>query len=450
MALKTAAFILFCLSVLLGTAYDVSADEKTSSPVIFVHGIASSAETWSALKDTLDAAGWTFGGSPTFDPRTGTVTSVSPGDFYTMNFSDSDRFLFPSQNLSFPHQGAELSAIIETVLQANPGKTKATIVAHSMGGLAARAYLQGLGQLDNTALRISYRGDVDQLITIGTPHRGAEIAFLCDELPVFCIFAKISRTSVAVESLKANSAAFGATAPFGLNNLLNNPLPTDVKYTSIIGTGETTILGEAGDGIVSVFSQNLRNLVGTGGLLHKSKEILIADRGFFDCGFSIPLVFSETHTCEPGDRGVGTELLQQISSCHLYTSASAPSPFPAGFGVPWNFFTTPTNELVLNASCSATGVTAQIHKPSSIQFHYTLTTGYQWNAGTSQWEQFTYSCSDALISGTWCPGNASKVLNPAHPFFIAHTCSWINNAWKCGCRDAACSQSLWQLQQFQR
>jgi hypothetical protein len=131
--------------------------------------------------------------------------------------------------------------------------------------------------------------------------------------------------------------------------------------------------------------------------------------------------------------------------CHTFTFGST---IPEGFGVPWNV-SNPT-ELVFQTFCSAPGVAAQIHKPSSIQYHYTYITGYQWNSSIDQWSPFTYQCSQSLVANAWCPGNATATLNPSYPFFIGYTCGLVNGAWKCGCRDPACSQSFWQLQQFQR
>lgn len=63
-----------------------------------------------------------------------------------------------------------LKPIINQAKQAT-GSEKVDIVAHSMGGLVARAYIQG----DN------YQNDVDQLITLGTPHRGSADAYVAWE-----------------------------------------------------------------------------------------------------------------------------------------------------------------------------------------------------------------------------------------------------------------------------
>ncbi len=46
--------------------------------------------------------------------------------------------------------------------------SKVDVIAHSMGGLVARAYVQGSG----------YQNDIDQLFFLGTPHEGAPKAFL--------------------------------------------------------------------------------------------------------------------------------------------------------------------------------------------------------------------------------------------------------------------------------
>jgi hypothetical protein len=126
---------------------------------------------------------------------------------------------------------------------------------------------------------------------------------------------------------------------------------------------------------------------------------------------------------------------------------------PTGFGSPYNFFLSPISRT-LEAYCDYSNVTnpivnAFVSKPSAIQYHYTYTTGYQWNSTASQWEPFTFTCDQALVVNLWCTGNAKKQLNYAQPYFIAYACSWMNSQWKCGCRDSQCTQGFWQLQKFQ-
>jgi hypothetical protein len=104
---------------------------------------------------------------------------------------------------------------------------------------------------------------------------------------------------------------------------------------------------------------------------------------------------------------------------------------------------------VIKAYCNNGTVTARVTKPSSIQYHYTYTTGHQWNETTSRWDPVTFQCSGNVISNSWCTANAEVLVNATRPYVIAYTCTWVNNQWKCGCRDQSCSPSYWQLQKFQ-
>jgi triacylglycerol esterase/lipase EstA (alpha/beta hydrolase family) len=165
---------------------EVGALSRPPHPIIFVHGLASSAEAWAPLAGALAAIGWTPGGVPTFYPGTGVVTGVLPGDFYRMNFSDYNAGVFRSQNLSFDRQGFELAAIIEAVIDANPGASQVILVTHSMGGLAAREYLQGLARLDRDSARVPYRGDVAPLVASRSdPNLGSPFA-RCAARPDAC------------------------------------------------------------------------------------------------------------------------------------------------------------------------------------------------------------------------------------------------------------------------
>ena len=292
-------------------------------PVIFIHGIGSTADTWLSYRDYLiNNAGWTFGGIPTYDQINKTVNISCPldlsqtasctansGDFYTLNFPDSQ--FFP-----LDIQGGGLAAIIKAVLDANPGKTKVLLVSHSMGSLAAREYLQGLARLLDSVTPFPYRDDVAKLITVGAPHQGSFWAEacqddignvgICDLLPL-----DIDPTSAAVEDLRPNSPALNI-----LNDFISHPLPANISYVSIIGTGQSTWVSstrtEEGDGIVSAISQDLVRL---NGFLPQQKSVRI-NIPFRDCGNQIDASFigsiGETHTCETTDISVGAEILRDL------------------------------------------------------------------------------------------------------------------------------------------
>jgi triacylglycerol lipase len=298
-------------------------------PVIFIHGLASSADTWTIYRDYLINNGhWTFGGIPAYNQVTKTVDISCPvapsqlaactgdaGDFYTLNFSNK-------QGLTFDEQGGELAAIIKEVLAANPGKTKVLLISHSMGGLAAREYLQGLAREVNSVTTIPYRNDVAKLITIGAPHQGSFWAEechnhigisnisgnvgICDLLPL-----AIDPNSIALEDLKPNSSALNI-----LNNLTVFPLPSTTSYVSIIGTGQPTLVKfinfKDGDGIVSDISQDLMTVTKN---LPQQKSVKI-NIPFRNCGnkINVPLIgnLGETHNCETTDIDVGAEILRDL------------------------------------------------------------------------------------------------------------------------------------------
>lgn len=129
---------------------------------------------------------------------------------------------------------------------------------------------------------------------------------------------------------------------------------------------------------------------------------------------------------------------------YLYTSTSAPTSFPAGFGVPWNVFD-PT-QILLKASCTSASATVVNVGPGSNTL-ITYNQGYQWNAAKNQWDSFPFSCDAALVNGSWCPGNATATLISSSPY-IAYTCNWTGTQWQCGCRDKTCAENLWQVQEI--
>jgi len=120
-----------------------------------------------------------------------------------------------------------LKPIIDHAKEAT-GFDKVDIVAHSMGGLVARSYVQGP----------SYDEDVDQLITLGTPHGGAADAYVAWEggqLPQrWNSFMRYHISSVE-DSLREVRGVSGLERPLSLRALfpfLRELIPTDVFVRS--------------------------------------------------------------------------------------------------------------------------------------------------------------------------------------------------------------------------
>jgi len=105
-------------------------------PLLLVHGVAVNDGVWFALRRDLARRGL--------------------GPVYTINYGP------PLAGIE--HFAGQLAARIEAIC-AVTGAERVALIAHSMGGLVARAYLRRFG-----AAR------VEQLITIGTPHHGSMLA----------------------------------------------------------------------------------------------------------------------------------------------------------------------------------------------------------------------------------------------------------------------------------
>lgn len=173
-------------------------------PVLFIHGIWSNAETWETAISELTARGYQYGGviqakelpAPGADSTPSTavcVTSRDPdrknttvylpdcysgADFYVWETRDycAQPILCANDNLSFSQLGGEVKFAIDLIKSwgGTQPNNKVTLVAHSMGGIAARHYLQNLHRAG-----ADYENDVAKLITIGTPHFGSITADLC-------------------------------------------------------------------------------------------------------------------------------------------------------------------------------------------------------------------------------------------------------------------------------
>ena len=107
------------------------------TPLLLIHGYQCNRGFWFWMRRKLEAAGWTVA-----------THSLEPA------YSDIDRY-------------AEGIAVrIDEVLAAT-GAAQVTLIAHSMGGLACRAYLRRHG-----------RTKVEKFITLGSPHGGTRLAGL--------------------------------------------------------------------------------------------------------------------------------------------------------------------------------------------------------------------------------------------------------------------------------
>ena len=159
---------------------------------------------------TLQAAGYRYGGIINGTAATASPTSPTVGDAAANLFVL--RFSAAADNDGLAYKGLELAQAISEVRRRS-GVERVSLVAYSAGGVVARAYLQG------ALPGLAYRGDVDRLITLSTPHMGAEMAASLGDL-----------VGTRVHSLRP-----GAPLIKRLNEEL--PLPTDVAFASLVVRG---------------------------------------------------------------------------------------------------------------------------------------------------------------------------------------------------------------------
>jgi pimeloyl-ACP methyl ester carboxylesterase len=119
------------------------ADAQVAGPVLLIHGVICNRAVWGPLAGALRTHGF------------GPIRAVNLEPL----LADID---------------AHAAYVANEVRQLRRmcGGARVTIIAHSMGGLVARAALRLLGP-----------GDISQIITLGTPHHGSLLARLLPGLP---------------------------------------------------------------------------------------------------------------------------------------------------------------------------------------------------------------------------------------------------------------------------
>jgi pimeloyl-ACP methyl ester carboxylesterase len=248
-----------------------------------LHGIASDSTAWDPTTEFLRRTlGWKSGGTlkylPNFDPRFGLDPLESnfllSGDYFTVNFGDKFAdYPVGSVHLGILHQGDEVGGFIRTL----QSRGQISIVAHSMGGLAARACIQ-----DPTTQCVA-TSKIADLVTLGTPHWGVDSSYLRTfhfvpyiakllgwaDLPA----VQSSRGLIDMDSgCVANGDASGATPVSGFLYTLNSStLPPQIRY--VVESGNVFYYNDEcypssgkrvfTDGVVPTTSATLNGLIPT-------------------------------------------------------------------------------------------------------------------------------------------------------------------------------------------
>jgi len=206
-------------------------------PILFLHGILSGAATWDSTREILAGAlKWQFGGTLSYtktdnppSDRPSVDNFVLKADFYTVNFGENLANYDDMQNPGILHQSKEVQGFIKEIKDRGDSR-RMKIVAHSMGGLAARAYIA------NQSVEASER--VSDLITYGTPHWGASLVVVKQFLEL--ILGRLVPESQGIKDMDFDCSGLlnprlnYTNNPF-LENLRTKTLPKAISYVAIRG-----------------------------------------------------------------------------------------------------------------------------------------------------------------------------------------------------------------------
>lgn len=378
-------------------------------PVIFVHGLNESGADFKAMRHYLDSTAeftgqrmiaWKIAsgllscsGTNDWDLTLPTYKPIAPekvaGRYFAIDFSSPN-------NLTLSTQGSELKQVIDCV-KSITAQQKVILVAHSMGGLAARAYLQnGAGSapyLPGGANSKAYEKDVAKLITFGTPHQGSPWPSICQAselatifLPPLapteattgiCFLAVKSPFSNGVNSLKQPWENSDSEMRRLDNSYISELPTTDISYSSIIVVGAYVYPSlDDGDGVVTQKSQDLGQLSST--ITHKKIVTHIVPTG---CQTSFGL---ELHTCELGNKTIHELVFLEVFRTSAGTTIQPPALSPA-------VSTLPPSAASLNSSnATLAGRIDPVGKPFSAWFEWgptaalgRFTAAQSFSAGTS-------------------------------------------------------------------
>lgn len=255
---------------------DSCRNDGTTFPIIFLHGHSFaksnspefSLDSFNKLQTKLQDDGYLNAGivssyskneplQPGIWGMSGKPVTVKVSYYYDA-FKEEDKYIVvPTKSENIDTYALRLKDLIEIAKQ-RTNKPKVNIVAHSMGGLVARRYLQIFGD-----------DDIDKLIMIATPNKG-----ISNSVSNYCGIAGENREC---RDMQENSLF--------LNKLNDDSIqPQNVRLYTIIGQG-CKMDGKDGDGVVLVENaklekSNLYFVNGTcGGLFSKvlHTEILNVD-----------------------------------------------------------------------------------------------------------------------------------------------------------------------------
>jgi hypothetical protein len=136
----------------------------------------------------------------------------------------------------------------------------------------------------------------------------------------------------------------------------------------------------------------------------------------------------------------------QPVACQIMNSGAV---IPDGYGAPYNTLTA-AKELLMKVNCETTSAGISLGNGADNQYIWSKAHIWRKNA----WQEISLTGTASPHGTSWLKGAATAQINLTSQEMsqknnlIAFICQWTGTAWKCGCRDSACGQMYWQLQQF--
>lgn len=288
------------IALLLLISLNAAAQRKLPYPIILIHGFSGGASNWFPMKQYLaNELGLSIEGNDLAyclnadgNPNTSNKykdvypynNSIGNRDVYTVNFDVCLQSTQSNQSGAVK-QGYALGFAVEAVLRAT-GALKVILFGHSMGGLAAREYLQ-----NSENWPPDRQHHVAKLVTLGTPHQGSDLGSA--DLNLGAVMG-YDESSEAVRDLRSsyksgsrgvylyggyesssiiqrgfgssyynidvNSNGYTGDLITGLNQ---KDIRVDLAFSSVIGTGVFGLNGDS-DGVVLSASQDLNKVYNIG------------------------------------------------------------------------------------------------------------------------------------------------------------------------------------------
>jgi triacylglycerol esterase/lipase EstA (alpha/beta hydrolase family) len=163
---------------------------------------------------------------------------------------------YATWNIDYPNTGhiAELAAVIPKSINYIKSKStnpdKINIVAHSMGGLLARSYINGIATTTSGQV-IDFNDDIERVALLGTPNKGSRYKEFLDALPSALILKLGDYEQYAAYEMQENSSF--------LNQL--NQIPTPASVGIISFAGDDTDLGGVWGTLLGLLAPHVKTAI---------------------------------------------------------------------------------------------------------------------------------------------------------------------------------------------